>query len=63
MLLTVNDLSRDVVAKRLGADWSPQQIFGWLARQYPDDEAMRVSGETIYRTLFVQAGGVLKGNS
>ena len=39
---------------------SPQQIAGWLKLQYPDDEAMQVSHETIYRRLFIQARGVLK---
>ena len=29
-------------------------------RTYPDDKAMRVSAETIYRSLFIQARGVLK---
>ena len=48
------------MAAKLEADWSPQQISGWLKREYPDDEAMRVSHETIYRTLFVQARGALK---
>jgi IS30 family transposase len=41
-------------------DWSPEQISGWLKTQYPDDEGMRVSHETIYRSLFIQARGVLK---
>jgi IS30 family transposase len=41
-------------------NWSPEQISGWLETQYPDDEAMRVSHETIYRSLFIQARGVLK---
>lgn len=52
----------DVVARKLREDWSPQQISGWLLESNPndDDEAMRVSHETIYRTLFVQARGVLK---
>jgi IS30 family transposase len=49
-----------LVAAKLEADWSPQQISGWLKREYPSDEAMRVSHETIYRTLFVQARGTLK---
>jgi IS30 family transposase len=49
-----------LVGKKLREDWSPQQISGWLAKQYPDDEAMNVSHETIYRTLFVQARGALK---
>jgi IS30 family transposase len=49
-----------VVAQKLQLDWSPQQIAGWLAREYGHDESMRVSHETIYRSLFIQARGVLK---
>jgi IS30 family transposase len=49
-----------VVASKLILDWSPEQISGWLKIQYPDDESMRVSHETIYRSLFIQARGVLK---
>src|SRR6267378_3538946 len=41
-------------------DWSPEQISGWLTTQYSSDESMRVSHETIYRSLFIQARGVLK---
>src|ERR671912_1531007 len=59
-LLAINDRLRELVAAKLEADWSPQQISGWLKREYPSDEAMRVSHETIYRTLFVQARGALK---
>lgn len=59
-LLAMNARLRDMVAQKLREDWSPEQISGWLKRQYPDDEAMRVSHETIYRTLFVQARGALK---
>jgi len=51
---------RRIVANRLEQNWSPQQMAGWLRRTYPDDEACRVSHETIYRSLFVQARGVLK---
>jgi IS30 family transposase len=51
-----------VIARKLQEDWYPQQISGWLERQYSDDKEMRVSDETIYRTLFVQARGVLKKN-
>jgi IS30 family transposase len=40
--------------------WSPQQISGWLDAVYPDDPAMQVSHETIYKSLFIQARGVLK---
>ena len=49
-----------VVATKLEQDWSPQQIAGWLKLEYPEDETMRVSHETIYLTLFVQARGALK---
>jgi IS30 family transposase len=59
-LLAMNERLRDVVAGKLKEDWSPEQISGWLKKRYPDDEAMRVSHETIYRTLFVQARGALK---
>ncbi len=59
-LLSVNDRLRELVAEKLKEDWSPEQVSGWLKRRYPDDEAMRVSHETIYRTLFVQARGALK---
>jgi len=51
---------RQLVAARLSENWSPQQIAGWLKHTYPDDEAHQVSHETIYRSLFVQARGVLK---
>jgi IS30 family transposase len=45
---------------KLRLDWSPEQISGWLKIQYPEDESLRVSHETIYRSLFIQARGVLK---
>jgi IS30 family transposase len=48
------------VARLLGRNWSPQQIAGWLKRNHPEEEAFWVSHETIYRSLFVQARGVLK---
>jgi IS30 family transposase len=51
---------RRVVAKKLEDNWSPQQISGWLRRQYGQDESMHVSHETLYRSLFIQARGVLK---
>ncbi len=48
------------VAEKLALEWSPEQISGWLKRDFPADEGMWVSHETIYRSLFVQARGVLK---
>ena len=51
---------RALVAAKLRADWSPQQIAAWLVSTYPDDATMQVSHETIYRTLYVQTRGALK---
>lgn len=48
------------VSIKLQRKWSPQQIAGWLKRQYPDEEYNNVSHETIYRSLFIQARGALK---
>jgi len=48
------------VAQKLALQWSPEQISGWLKRQFPADQGMRVSYETIYRSLFIQTRGVLK---
>jgi IS30 family transposase len=59
-LLAMNSELRDIVASKLILDWSPEQISGWLKSQYPNDESKRVSHETIYRSLFIQARGVLK---
>ncbi len=49
-----------VITKKLQLFWSPQQIAGWLKLEYPKDERYHVSHETIYRSLFIQARGVLK---
>ena len=54
------ELRRLVVQERLRDDNSPEQIAGWLRIEYPDNEAMQVSHETIYRSLYVQARGTLK---
>jgi IS30 family transposase len=59
-LLALNRKLRDIVASKLILDWSPEQISGWLKTEYPNDESMRVSYETTYRSLFIQARGVLK---
>jgi len=59
-LLALNRKLRNIVASKLVLDWSPEQISGWLKLPYPDDESLRVSHETIYRSLFIQARGVLK---
>jgi IS30 family transposase len=59
-LLAMHDQLRKMVASKLILDWSPKQISGWLKRKYPKDQSLRVSHETIYRSLFIQARGALK---
>ncbi len=49
-----------LIEKKLRRHWSPQQIAGWAKRQYPEDERYHVSHETIYKSLYIQARGVLK---
>ena len=58
--LVINRALARVVAKKLRALWSPEQIAGWLKCTCPDDESYQVSHETIYRSLFIQARGALK---
>ena len=58
--LATNEQLRSLVAQKLRLDWSPEQISGWLMLHYPDDDQMRISHESIYRSLFIQARGVLK---
>ena len=59
-LLALHRKLRTMIASKLILDWSPEQISGWLKKRYPNHESMRVSHETIYRSLFIQARGVLK---
>jgi IS30 family transposase len=58
--LAENRTLAHIVAGKLQLLWSPEQIAGWLKHTYPDDEAFQVSHETIYRSLYIQARGVLK---
>lgn len=51
---------RRAVEIKLRLNWSPEQIAGWLKRTHPGEESKQVSHETIYRSLFIQARGVLK---
>ena len=51
---------RRTVSAKLRRNWSPEQIAGWLGRSLADQEQHRVSHETIYTSLYIQARGVLK---
>lgn len=59
-LLASNERLCRVVAQSLQHDWSPQQIAGWLKQVHHNEHAMQISHETIYRSLFIQARGLLK---
>jgi IS30 family transposase len=58
--LAGSSILRRIVARKLRSHWSPEQIAGWLKRAYAGNESHQVSHETIYRSLFIQARGVLK---
>jgi IS30 family transposase len=51
---------RALVAAKLKLEWAPAQIAAWLRATYPEDPLMRVSAETIYQSLYVQARGALR---
>jgi len=58
--LAGNARLRQTVVHKLELEWSPEQIAGWLKRTYPGEAHNQVSHETLYRSLFIQARGVLK---
>ena len=58
--LAGNERLRSAIAERLQHDWSPQQISGWLKVVHHNEPTMQISHETIYRSLFIQARGLLK---
>ncbi len=46
--------------RRWARSWSPEQISNRLRLDFPDDDAMRISPEAIYQSLYVQGRGALK---
>lgn len=58
--LLTNQRLHDAVNEGLANEWSPEQISAKLVESHPDDPEMRVSHETIYQTLFLQARGELR---
>jgi IS30 family transposase len=59
-LLDTHEQLRQHVLEKLRLNWSPEQIAGELPMSYPNDETMRISLETIYKMIYVQARGALK---
>jgi transposase, IS30 family len=57
-------LENPVLHARVTADlekrWSPEEIAARVRLDFPDDEAMRISHETIYQALFIQGRGALR---
>jgi IS30 family transposase len=45
---------KKVVTEYLESWWSPQQVASRLLIDFPDDPMMRVSHETIYKSIYVQ---------
>jgi len=60
--LATNERLREHVQDKLSGPgrWSPEQIARRLELDFPEDESMRVSHETIYRSLYVQGRGALR---
>ncbi|VHO05320.1 IS30 family transposase [Candidatus Rhabdochlamydia sp. T3358] len=58
--LQVNIELRNIVIDKLANKWSPEQISGYLKCLFPEDKAMCISHESIYKTLYIQSRGTLK---
>lgn len=58
--LLANPRLRDWVIDKLRAQWSPEEIQGRIRLDFPDDEDMRVSAETIYEAFYLETKGRLK---
>lgn len=58
-VLELNPELRQIVMSKLEIKWSPEQISGWLGTEYSRKKHMRVSHETIYKSIYVRAKGVI----
>lgn len=58
--LSLDERLHEYVQTKLTKKWSPEQISQVLKLEFPTEERMRVSHETIYQALYVQARGSLK---
>ncbi|MGH9122769.1 MAG: IS30 family transposase, partial [Acidimicrobiales bacterium] len=58
--LVINAALAKVVSAGLEKRWSPAEVAARLVLDHPDDQAMRVSHETIYTSLYLQGKGGLR---
>ena len=58
--IATNMILRRKVENDLQKHYSPEQIVGRLRQEFPHDQEMRVSHETIYQSLYVQSRGALR---
>lgn len=58
-VLELNAELRQVTISKLELKWSPEQISGWLRVNYSRRKCMQVSHETIYKSIYVRAKGVI----
>ena len=54
-LLDQNMPLRELVLEKLEMKWSPEQISGWLRRTKSRQKTLRISLETIYKTLYFRS--------
>src|SRR3546814_19537546 len=47
-------------SRRWSTAWSPEQIAHRLKIDYPENEAMRISHEAIYQSMYIQGRGALR---
>lgn len=57
--LELNEDLRKLVMSKLELKWSPEQISGWLSVELARNNKMQVSHETIYKSIYVRAKGVI----
>ena len=58
-ILELNPDLRKIVISKLELKWSPEQISGWLRAEHSRKKCMQISHETIYKSIYVRAKGVI----
>jgi IS30 family transposase len=57
--LELNEELRQLVMAKLELKWSPEQISGWLSVEFARCNKMQISHESIYKSIYVRAKGVI----